>query len=148
MSLVEPDKKMSKSEDESGCILLSDSNDAIMKKFKRAVTDSEMCVRYDPENKAGISNLMAIYSTITGKSFAKIEEEFSGKGYGVFKTAVGETVCAALSPIREKAEDLLKNKDYLADVYGKGAKKASAIAAETLKKVYDKIGFIKKPPLC
>lgn len=102
MSLVEPDKKMSKSEDESGCILLSDSNDAIMKKFKRAVTDSEMCVRYDPENKAGISNLMAIYSTITGKSFAKIEEEFSGKGYGVFKTAVGETVCAALSRFGKK----------------------------------------------
>ncbi len=147
MSLTEPTKKMSKSEDEAGCILLKDTDDVIMKKFRRAVTDSETSVRYDPENKPGVSNLMSIYGTVTGKSFAETEAEFSGRGYGDFKAAVGEAVCSMVAPIRSRANDLLKNKDYLEKVYSDGAEKASRIAVRTLEKVYKKVGFIKKPRL-
>ncbi len=146
MSLQDPTSKMSKSEqDNGGCICLLDEPDAIMRAFKRAVTDSETCVRYDPENKKGISNLMSIYSIATGKSFEEIENEFAGKGYGDFKVAVGESVVELLRPIREKTQDLLKNKDYLEQLYSDGAYKASRIAAKTLDKVYRKVGFVKKP---
>ncbi|MBR6741093.1 MAG: tryptophan--tRNA ligase [Clostridia bacterium] len=146
MSLSEPDKKMSKTDDSNaGCILLTDSNDDIMRKFKRAVTDSDMEVRFDPQNKKGVSNLMSIYSVATGKDFDTISNEFSGKGYGSFKLAVGESVCDMLSPIREKANELLKNKDYLESVYSLGAEKAEAIARRTMDKVYRKVGFIAKP---
>lgn len=146
MSLSAPENKMSKSEsDPYGCILLSDSRDEIMRKFKRAVTDSESSVRYDPVNKKGISNLMTIYSAATGKSFAEIEAEFAGKGYGEFKPAVGEAVCELLRPIQEKAQSLLRNKDYLQSVYTEGARKASALAARTLDKAYRKVGFVSKP---
>ena len=115
-----------------------------MKKFKRAVTDSdtENCVRYDKENKPGVSNLMNIYSSVTGKTFEEIEKEFDGKGYGVFKPAVGEAVIEALRPIREKTSELLADKAYLENIYKEGAKKASYIAEKTLAKVYKKVGFI------
>lgn len=145
MSLQEPENKMSKSEqDNDGCICLLDKPEAIMKAFKRAVTDSETEVRYDEVNKKGISNLMNIYATATGKSFAEIENEFSGKGYGDFKTAVGEAVVELLRPIREQAEDLMKNKDYLVRVYRDGAEKAARAASYTLRKVYKKIGFVER----
>ena len=120
-----------------------DEDDVIMKKFKRAVTDSdtENCVRYDKENKPGVANLMNIYSTITGKNFEEIEKEFEGKGYGVFKPAVGEAVIDTIAPIREEAKRLIADKAYLEGVYKEGAERASYIANKTLRKVYKKIGF-------
>ena len=144
MSLADPTKKMSKSEDEdTGRVIIMDKPEDIMRHFKRAVTDSEAEVRFDPENKAGISNLMSIYSAATGRTFAEIEAEFAGHGYGDFKTKVGEAVVELLRPIREESEKLLKDKAYLESVYRDGAKRASYIARRTLSKVYRKVGFVK-----
>ena len=111
MSLGNPTSKMSKS-DPTGCVFLMDSPEEISRKFKRAITDSdtERCVRYDPENKPGVANLMNIYASVTGKSFDEIESEFAGKGYGVFKPAVGDAVIETLRPIREEAERILADK--------------------------------------
>jgi len=141
--LTTPDSKMSKSIPE-GCVFLMDDPDTIARKFKRAVTDSdtEKCVRFDKENKPGVSNLMNIYSTVTGKSFEEIEKEFEGKGYGVFKPAVGEAVIEALRPIREEASRIIKDKAYLESVYKDGAARASRVADKTLYKVYKKVGFV------
>ncbi|MDR2606103.1 MAG: tryptophan--tRNA ligase [Oscillospiraceae bacterium] len=145
MGLQEPENKMSKSDIANGnCVYLMDKPEDIMRAFKRAVTDSETTVKYDEKTKPGVSNLMQIYSCSTGKSFAEIELEFAGKGYGEFKSAVGESVVELLRPIREKADDLMKNKDYLADIYRKGAEKASRTANRTLRKVYKKIGFVER----
>ena len=143
MSLGTPTSKMSKS-DPQGCVFLMDSPDEIARKFKRAVTDSdtENCVRYDPENKPGVANLMSIYSSVTGKTFEEIESEFEGKGYGAFKPAVGDAVIETLRPIREESERLLKDKAYLQGIYKDGAEKASRVANRTLRKVYKKIGFV------
>jgi len=146
MSLSVPENKMSKSEiEDGGCVCLMDKPEDIMRNFKRAVTDSDTIVRFDSENKKGISNLMTIYSSATGKSFADIEAEFAGRGYGDFKREVGESVVEMLRPVREKAEDLLKNKDYLESIYADGAMKAAYLARKTLDKVYRKVGFVKKP---
>jgi tryptophanyl-tRNA synthetase len=143
MSLQTPTNKMSKSDpDQNGCIYLKDDNDTVMRKFKRAVTDSETCVRYDRENKPGISNLMEIYSACTGKTYPEIEQEFAGKGYGDFKPAVGEAVLAVTAPIRDEAQRILKDKAYLESVYKAGAEKAEYIANKTLRKVYKKVGFV------
>ena len=143
MSLTTPENKMSKSDkDPGGCIYLMDKPEDIIRAFKKAVTDSDTVVRYDPVNKKGVSNLMTIYSTATGKTLEETENDFVGKGYGDFKLAVGEAVVEALRPIREKAEDLMKNKDYLVSVYRDGAEKASGAAYRTLRKVYKKIGFV------
>ena len=101
-------------------------------------------MRYDPEHKPGVANLMTIYSAVTGKSFDEIEQEFAGKGYGAFKPAVGEAVVETLRPIREESERLLKDKAYLESVYKAGAEKASYIANKTLRKVYKKVGFVAK----
>lgn len=143
MSLSTPDKKMSKSQPE-GCVLLMDKPEDIMRKFKRAMTDSdtERCVRYAPDEKPGVANLMQIYGSVTGKTFEEIEREFDGMGYGAFKPAVGEAVVECLRPIREEAERLLKDKSYLESVYHAGAEKASYVANKTLRKVYKKVGFI------
>ncbi|MBR7090600.1 MAG: tryptophan--tRNA ligase [Lachnospiraceae bacterium] len=141
--LTTPESKMSKSIPE-GCVFLMDDPDTIARKFKRAVTDSdtEKCVRYDKAGKPGVSNLMNIYSTVTGKSFEEIEKEFEGKGYGVFKPAVGEAVIETLRPIREEASRIMKDKAYLESVYKDGAEKASRVAYKTLMKVYKKVGFV------
>ena len=146
MSLGNPTSKMSKS-DPQGCVFLMDSPEEIARKFKRAVTDSdtERCVRYAPQEKPGVSNLMSIYSSVTGKSFEEIEREFDGKGYGAFKPAVGEAVIETLRPIREEAQRMISDKAYLQEVYTEGAKKASAIARRTLRKVYKRVGFVEKP---
>jgi tryptophanyl-tRNA synthetase len=145
MSLNAPDTKMSKSIPE-GCVFLMEQPDDIMRKFKRAVTDSdtEHCVRYAPEEKPGVSNLMQIYSATTGKSYETIEAEFDGMGYGKLKPIVGEAVVETLRPIREETERLLKDKAYLESVYRSGAEKASYVAEKTLRKVYKKIGFLQK----
>ena len=146
MSLGNPTSKMSKS-DPTGCVFLMDSPEEIARKFKRAITDSdtERCVRYDPENKPGVANLMNIYSSVTGKSFDEIESEFAGKGYGVFKPAVGDAVIETLRPIREEAERILADKAYLKQVYTDGAMKASSVARKTLRKVYKRVGLVEKP---
>ena len=146
MSLGAPTSKMSKS-DPQGCVFLLDKPEEIARKFKRAVTDSdtEHCVYYDAENKPGVANLMSIYSSVTGKTFDEIEKEFDGKGYGVFKPAVGDAVVEALRPIREEAERIMADKAYLQQVYTDGAQKAGYIARKTLRKVYKKVGLVEKP---
>ena len=145
MDLLEPTSKMSKSDEiGNGRVCLMDKPDDIMRKFKRAVTDSETgrCVYFDPEKKPGVANLMQIYSSCTGKSFAEIEAEFDGKGYGVFKPAVGEAVVETLRPIREEAEHILRDKAYLEGIYRDGAERASRVAECTLRKVYKKVGLV------
>ena len=143
MSLNAPDSKMSKSIPE-GCIFMMEKPEDIQRKFKRAITDSdtENCVRFDPANKPGVANLMSIYSAITGRSYAEIEAEFAGCGYGKFKPAVGDAVVECLRPIREEATRILADKAYLENVYKTGAEKASYVANKTLRKVYKKIGFV------
>ena len=144
-SLSDPTSKMSKSDkDPNGSIYLMEKPEDIMRKFKRAITDSdtEHCVRYDPEHKPGVSNLMSIYSAVTGKSYDEIEQEFDGQGYGAFKPAVGEAVAETLRPIREEATRILGDKAYLEGVYKTGAEKASYVANKTLRKVYKKVGFV------
>ncbi len=146
MSLGTPTSKMSKS-DPQGCVFLMDKPEDIARKFKRAVTDSdtENCVRYAPDEKPGVANLMNIYSSVTGKSFDEIEREFDGKGYGVFKPTVGDAVIEALRPIREEAERIIADKAYLQGVYTDGAQRASFTARKTLRKVYKKVGLVEKP---
>lgn len=140
--LLDPAKKMSKSaENPNGSVFLSDDRDTVIRKLKRAVTDSENSVRYDPENKAGVSNLLTIYSAFGGKSIEEAEREFDGKGYGDFKLAVGEVVADRLAPLQAEQQRLLADKDYLNSVMLDGAQRAEKIARKTLSKVYKKIGF-------
>ncbi|WP_302497095.1 tryptophan--tRNA ligase [uncultured Flavonifractor sp.] len=143
MSLNQPDSKMSKSIPE-GCVYLMDSPDDIMRKFKRAITDSdtENCVRYDRANKPGVATLIDIYAAVTGKTYEQIEVEFEGKGYGAFKPAVGEAVVELLRPVREETVRLLGDKAYLEGLYRAGAEKAASVAQRTLRKVHKKVGFI------
>lgn len=144
MSLQEPTKKMSKSDDNpNAVILILDDKDTIIRKFKRAVTDSETEVCYR-EGKDGINNLMTIYSTVTGKDFAAIESEFAGKGYGDFKLAVGEAVADHLEPVRTEFARLSKDKEYLKKCYTEGAEKALRYSQRILSKVYRKVGFVDK----
>ncbi|WP_409967298.1 tryptophan--tRNA ligase [Bengtsoniella intestinalis] len=141
MSLGNPENKMSKS-DPDGCVFLMDKPEDIRRKFKRAVTDSDMSVTFDRENKAGVSNLLTIYCAATGKTLEAAEAEFAGQGYGVFKPAVAEAVVETLRPIREESERLMKDKAYLESVYRDGAQKAQYLATKTLSKVQRKIGFV------
>lgn len=142
MSLSEPEKKMSKSSaNENSYILVMDKPEVILRKFKRAVTDSEGGIYRSPD-KPGVSNLIEIYAAVTGKTPEAVEEEFSGQGYGAFKPAVGEAVVEALRPIREETERLLADKAYLESLYRQGAEKAAAIASRTLRKVHKKVGFV------
>ncbi len=141
MSLSEPEKKMSKSSpNENSYILVMDKPDDIMRKFKRAVTDSEGSIRRAPD-KPGVANLIDIYAAVTGATPEAVENEFAGKGYGIFKPAVGEAVVEALRPIREETERLLNDKAALEALYRQGAEKAQAIAYKTLRKVHKKVGF-------
>ncbi len=143
MSLSDPTKKMSKSDDnDNGYISMADDTDTIIRKFKRAVTDSDSVIKYDVENKPGVSNLLTIYSLFSGKTIAEAEKEFDGKGYGDFKIAVGETVASVIKPINDKKLEYLKNKDYLMSILKDGKDKASYIAYKMLKKVYKKVGLI------
>lgn len=142
MSLQEPTKKMSKSDDNpNACILILDDKDTIIRKFKRAVTDSDMEICYR-EGKDGINNLMTIYSAVTDKTFSEIESEFAGKGYGDFKVAVGEAVADHLQPVRDNFSKLINDKAYLKECYTKGAEKALRISQKTVSKVYRKVGFV------
>ncbi len=140
-SLQDPTKKMSKSDDNpKSYITLLDEPNVIMKKIRSAVTDSEACVRY-AEGKEGINNLMTIYSCCTGKSFEEIEKEFEGKGYGDFKTAVGEAVVNELAPVQARYKELIADKKYLEECMAKGAEFATRISQRTLDKVMKKVGF-------
>lgn len=141
-SLQEPDKKMSKSDpNPNAFISMADDKDTVMRKFKRAVTDSEAFVRFDEEAKPGVSNLLTIYSIFAGKTIAEAEKEFEGKGYGDFKAAVGEAVADKLAPIQAEQKRLLADKGYLNGILASGAEKAFRSARKTLSKVYRKIGF-------
>lgn len=143
MSLGSPENKMSKSDpNPDGCVYLMDKPEDIMRKFKRAVTDCETAVRYDRENKPGISNLLTIYCAATGKTLLDAEAEFANQGYGVFKPAVGEAVVELVRPIQEKTKRLLSDKAYLESIYRQGAERAGALANKTLRKVYKKVGFV------
>lgn len=144
MSLQEPTAKMSKSDPNvNGFISILDDGDAIMRKFKRAVTDSESRVAVG-EGKDGINNLITIYTAVTGKTVEETEREFDGLGYGAFKEAVGTAVSEHLKPVREKYADLIKDKAYLEKIYKSGAERASYVARKTLSKTYRKIGFVNK----
>ncbi len=141
-SLQDPTKKMSKSdENQNSYISMRDDKDTIIRKCKRAVTDSEACVHY-AEGKDGINNLMEMYAAVTGKSFEEIEREFDGRGYGDFKLAVGEAVAAELAPIQERFDALMKDKAYLEEMMARGAASASRVAARTLSKAKKKMGFV------
>ncbi len=141
MSLAEPDKKMSKSdENPNATIRILESRDETMKKFKRAVTDSENCVRASAD-KPGITNLMGIYSCCTGKTMEAIEREFDGRLYGEFKCAVGEAVCDLLQPVRDRYEKIAADRAYLDSILKDGREKAARRAAKTMRKVYRKVGF-------
>lgn len=142
MSLADPSRKMSKSdENPNAFVTMSDDRDTVLRKFKRAVTDSDAEVRYDPENKPGVSNLLTIYCAFTGREMAEAEREFAGKGYGDFKLAVGEAVADVLDPIRAEKARLLADKGYLNAVMKRGEEAAARIARRTLSKVYRKVGF-------
>ena len=142
MSLQDPTKKMSKSDDNpKAFISILDNPETILTKFRSAVTDSEAQVCYR-EGKEGINNLMSIYSAITGRTLQQITDEFAGKGYGEFKTAVGEAVAEALRPVQERYEAYRQDKAYLEDCCRKGAEQALRLSQRTLEKVYRKVGFL------
>ena len=143
MGLQDPTSKMSKSATNlNDVIFVEDEPEVILKKFKKAVTDSENKVKFDPENKPGVSNLMQIYASITGKSMDEIEKEFENKGYGDFKITVANSVIDRLKPVQEKYKQILEDKEYLEKIYTKGAENARKIAAKTLEDVKNKIGVL------
>lgn len=145
MSLQDPAKKMSKSDENiNGSIYLMDDPDTVIRKFKRAVTDSLGTIRYSDE-QPGISNLIDIYGACTGKKPEEVEKEFDGKGYGDFKMAVGEAVVSVLKPLQDKYAELSKEKDYIDSIIRENAMKASAVANKTLRKVQKKVGFPEMP---
>ncbi|MCL2564439.1 MAG: tryptophan--tRNA ligase [Defluviitaleaceae bacterium] len=141
MSLSVPENKMSKSDDASGYISMLDTTDVIISKFKKAVTDSEKEVRYDPKAKPGVSNLLTIYSVMTDKSVKDAEKDFEGVGYGGFKLAVGEAVADKLKPIQDEYNRIMDDKVYLESVSKDGAQKARKIAMKTYGKVARKVGL-------
>ena len=142
MSLAEPERKMSKSDANlNAFISIDDDPSTIVKKFKRAVTDSDNKIIYSPE-KPGISNLLTIYCAFTDKTFEQAENEFIGKGYGDFKVAVGEAVAQVIEPIRQEKNRLLTDKAYLDEVLKNGAERAERLAYRTLNKVYKKVGLV------
>ena len=142
MSLAEPTSKMSKSDpNQNAVVYILDSKDDIIRKFKKAVTDSDSVVKYG-EDKPGVSNLMTVYKAFTGKSFEEIEREFAGRGYGDFKLAVGEACADGLAPVREEFAKLIADKAYLEEVMKRGADDARHYAMRTMSKVRRKIGFV------
>lgn len=143
MGLQNPTAKMSKSaKDPMDKILLTDSADDIRKKIKKAVTDSENKVKFDKENKPGVSNLMGIYGIIKNKSMEEIEKEFENQGYGTFKTAVAEAIVERLEPLQKRYNELLENPEKLQAIYEKGDKKANEKANTLIREVYKKVGLV------
>ena len=145
MSLAEPTKKMSKSDENvNATIYLVDDRDTIIRKFKKAVTDSDAEVRYDIENKPGVSNLMEIYGVVAGKTMDEVAKEFDGKGYGEFKLAVGESVADMLEPFHKRYEELEQEKTFINECIKENAEKASYFANKTLRKVHKKLGLTER----
>lgn len=144
MSLQDPDKKMSKSdENDKNYVSIIDDAKKIEKKIKSATTDSGTEIKFDPENKAGLSNLMTIYSVLSGKSTEQLEKDYAGKMYGHLKVDLADLVVQTLKPVREKYDDLMKNKDYLDQLMKSGAERAEARARPTLEKVYQAVGLLR-----
>ena len=145
MSLQDPTKKMSKSDtDVNASVTIIDDPDTIIRKFKRAVTDSDTEVRFDVDNKPGISNLMTIYGAITGQTMEQVQNEFAGKGYGDFKMKVGEAVVEELRPLQARFKELSSDKAYIDGIIKNNAQTANYLATKTLRKVQKKVGF---PPI-
>lgn len=145
MSLQEPTKKMSKSDDNANAyILLLDEPNVIRNKVKRAVTDSDKEIRFDREEKPGVSNLLEIYSCITETTIEEAQQHFEGKGYGDFKKEVGDVIAESLMPIQERYKELQKNKDYIDGIIKKNGETANYLAMKTLRKVKKKVGL---PPM-
>lgn len=143
MSLQDPTKKMSKSdENEKNYVAVIDDAKKIEKKIKSAATDSGTEIKFDMENKAGVSNLLTIYSVLSDRSIGEIENEYAGKMYGHLKVGLAELVISTLKPVKEKYDDLMKNRDYLDDLMKSGAERAQERAQKTLKNAYDAIGLI------
>jgi tryptophanyl-tRNA synthetase len=146
MSLQEPEKKMSKSdENEKNFVSIIDDSKKIEKKIKSAATDSGTEIKFDPENKAGLSNLMTIYSVLGGKTIQQIEADYAGKMYGHLKVDLADLVVSTLQPVREKYDDLMKNKDYLDELMKSGADRARVRAQKTLDHVYNTVGLLRPP---
>ena len=141
MSLQEPDKKMSKSDPGDGSVFLLDDPDTVRRKLKRAVTDSETEIRFDPENKPGVSNLLSIISALSGESIDSICAELNGQGYGALKARAADVTIAALEPLQAEHRRLMADKEYLLKVMNTNAERAAHLASKTLRKVQKKIGF-------
>ena len=141
MSLQDPNRKMSKSDPEECFISLLDDPDTVRRKIKRAVTDSDGAIRFDPENKPGVSNLLSIMTSLTGESIDDVCAEMEGKGYGELKARTADAIISALDPLQAEYKRLIADKQYLLDILLSGAEKASYLATKTLRKVQKKIGF-------
>lgn len=141
MSLQEPTRKMSKSDPEDTYIAILDKPEDIRRKIRRAVTDSEGSIRFDPEGKPGVANLLSILSVLTGSDIPALEAELAGQGYGVLKDRTADAVIATLSPIRAEFDRLIADKAYLQQVMDLNAQRANALAQRTLRKVYKKVGL-------
>ncbi|NLB38823.1 MAG: tryptophan--tRNA ligase [Clostridiales bacterium] len=141
MSLTDPTRKMSKSDSEESYIALLDAPDVIRRKLRRAVTDSEGEIRVDPDNKPGVTNLITILSGMTGQTAEEVRASLAGKGYGVLKDAVADAAIEVLTPIQQRYQQLIADKDYLAQVLNTNAERAAALARRTLRKVYKKVGL-------
>ena len=144
MSLQEPTRKMSKSEAEDSFISVLDTPDVIRRKYRRAVTDSEACVRFDTEKQPGVSNLLSIIAALTGESIENVTAGFEGKGYGDLKAAVTDVTIETLAPIQAEYARIMKDKKYMEEVYREGAQHAGYIAERTLQKFMKKIGYVAK----
>ena len=144
MSLQEPTRKMSKSEAEDSFISVLDTPDIIRRKYRRAVTDSEACVRFDTEKQPGVSNLLSIIAALTGESIENVTAGFEGKGYGDLKAAVTDVTIETLAPIQAEYARIMKDKKYMEEVYREGAQHASYLAERTLQKFMKKIGYVAK----
>jgi tryptophanyl-tRNA synthetase len=143
MSLQDPTKKMSKSDaNDKNFVSIIDDAKKIEKKIKSATTDSGSEIKYDPENKAGLANLLTIYSVLSGKTFEQLEKDYEGKMYGHLKVDLAELVVETLKPVREKYDDLMKNRDHLDALLVSGAERAQERAAKTLKSVYETVGLL------
>lgn len=142
MSLIDPKKKMSKSDDSKSCIFLFDEPETITKKIMSATTDSGKDVKYNLTKKPGISNLMMIYSLLTGKTTQQLEKEFTGKNYGEFKKSMAEVVVQYLEPFRRKQKELQTREMYVQEILKQGQQRAQKIAAETMREVKEKMGLV------
>lgn len=145
MSLQDPTKKMSKSdENEKNFVSIIDDAKKIEKKIKAAATDSGTEIKFDTENKAGVSNLLTIYSVLSGKTIEQLENDYVGKMYGHLKVDLANVVVEKLSPVKAKYDDLMKNRDYLDQLLIEGAERASVRAEVTIKKVYETVGLVRR----